>query len=99
MFYISIKRGVLQPIEHCLGYFRRIAECHYFDDIELRRGDGIGDLYRSIKSMQTQLGYDVIDAREQAAASTRFKTALDNVSSSVMMADNDRNIIYMNKNG
>jgi methyl-accepting chemotaxis protein len=97
LFYLSIKRGVLKPVEYSLGHFRRIAEGHYFDDVELSRGDEIGDLFRGIKSMQTKLGYDVNEAREQAAVSTRIKTALDNVSSSVMMADNDRNIIYMNK--
>ena len=97
LFYFVIKRGLLKPIRASINQFERIAEGHYFDDIELRRGDEIGDLFRGIKSMATKLGYDMNEARERADASQRIKTALDNVSSCVMMADNDRNIIYMNK--
>lgn len=96
-FYLALQRGVLKPLQASQGYLRRIAEGHYADDIELRRGDEIGDLYRGIKSMQTKLGYDVNEARERADSAARIETALDNVSSCVMMADNDRNIFYMNK--
>ncbi len=97
IFFLVLKRAVLNPIEASLGYFRRIAEGHFSDDIELRRGDEIGDLYRGIKIMQTKVGFDVNDARERAESVARIKTALDNVSSCVMMADNERNIVYMNK--
>ena len=48
------------------------------------------------KDMTAELA---IRDREQALAAenARVKIALDNVSSNVMIADNDRNIIYMNK--
>lgn len=35
--------------------------------------------------------------RKLAAENTRIRSALDNVTTNVMIADNDRNIIYMNK--
>jgi len=38
------------------------------------------------------------EERKIAAENLRIRTALDNVSSNVMLADTDRNIIYMNKN-
>jgi len=37
-----------------------------------------------------------MDAREVAASSTRIKTAVDSVTTNVMLADQDYNIIYMN---
>ena len=37
-----------------------------------------------------------MDAREIAASATRIKTAVDSVSTNVMLADQDYNIIYMN---
>jgi methyl-accepting chemotaxis protein len=77
--------------------FSRMSEGHYFDQIDLARRDEVGDLTRGLKSMQIKLGNDINAAREHANAAARIKTALDNVSSSVMMADNEGNIIYMNR--
>ncbi|MEN8177999.1 MAG: methyl-accepting chemotaxis protein [Pseudomonadota bacterium] len=94
---VVVIREFNRGMSDVLGVFGRMAEGHYFDAVELGRQDELGAILRGLKSMQIKLGYDVNEAREQAAASTRIKTALDNVSSSVMMADNDRNIIYMNK--
>ena len=93
----TIMRNITAGLTEIKGHFGRIAEGYYYDDIELGRGDELGDLLRDLKSMQIKLAYDVNEARERAASITRIKSALDNVSSSVMMADNDANIIYLNK--
>ena len=89
--------GLNRGLAETKQVFQRMAEGHYDDDIVLDRTDELGDLLRALKMMQIKLGFDVNEAREQAESATRIKTALDNVSSSVMMADNERNIIYMNK--
>ncbi len=44
-----------------------------------------------------QYATDVTPEREQAELNAAFKGALDNLTSNVMVADNDMNIIYMNK--
>ena len=93
----TIMRNITDGLAEIKGHFGRIAEGHYYDDIDLVRADELGDLLRDLKSMQIKLAYDVNEARERTDAITRIKSALDNVSSSVMMADNDANIIYMNK--
>jgi len=97
LFWLVLQRAVMKPLEFAIAQFQRIGEGHYHDDIDIRRGDELGDLLRGLKTMQVRLGFDVNDARERADQAIRIKTALDNVSSSVMMADNDGNIIYMNK--
>jgi methyl-accepting chemotaxis protein len=89
---------VTSPLAYLQCKLRQISEGNYFDWLEVgKRNDEIGSLLRSIKTTQIKLGFDVIDAREQAANALRIKTALDNVSSSVMMADPESSIIYMNK--
>ncbi len=92
-----VMRSITGGLIDIKAHFRRIAEGHFYDEINLSRADELGDLLRDLKSMQIKLGYDVNEAREQAASTARIKSALDNVSSSVMMADNDANIIYMNR--
>jgi len=96
-FSIALKRGVLAPLTGVRERLSRLAEGNYFDDIDILGGGEIGDLLRDLKMMQTKLGFEVMDGREQTAAAMQVKTALDNVSSSVMMADPELNIVYMNK--
>jgi methyl-accepting chemotaxis protein len=96
-FYLALTRGFLKPLKAAMGHFRRIADGHYFDDIALHRGDEFGDLQRALKDMQTKLGFDVNDARSQAEAATRIKTALDCVSTNVLVTDKDDRIIYLNR--
>ncbi|WP_430736469.1 methyl-accepting chemotaxis protein [Pseudomonas anguilliseptica] len=52
-----------------------------------------GSVMHSLKSMLESLQASATAAQSNA----RIKSALDNVSSNVMIADNERNIIYMNR--
>ena len=49
------------------------------------------------KSLAIKLGFDVNDARTQQRSAQRIKVALDNVSSNVMVASNNGEIIYLNE--
>jgi methyl-accepting chemotaxis protein len=51
----------------------------------------------ALKSMQIKCGFDVAEIKSIADENWRIKIALDNASTSVMIADNARNIIYANK--
>jgi len=94
---IVVIRGMNRGLREALSIFRRMAEGEYFDDIDLSRKDELGDVLRGLKSMQVKLGFDVNEVKERADYASKIQTALDNVSSSVMMAGNDRNIFYMNE--
>ncbi|MCB1752418.1 MAG: PAS domain-containing protein [Gammaproteobacteria bacterium] len=94
---LALTAYVTRPLAYAEGKLQQISEGNYFDWIETDRRDEIGSLLNAIKSTQIKLGFDVMDAREQAAEAMAIKTALDNVSSSVMMADPEFNIIYLNK--
>ncbi len=95
--YVTVSKTILNPLRDVNHYFRRITEGCFDDHIEIYRGDEIGDVLRDMKSMQIKVGFDINDARVRAAVTQRIKVALDNVSTNVMVADNNRNIIYVNK--
>jgi len=84
-------------LETVIGTSRQLADGHYRNNIDLDRSDQIGDMFKALYGMQVKLNADLSQTKESAAESTRIKQALDNVSSSVMVADNNLDIIYMNK--
>jgi len=84
-------------LETVIGTSYQLADGHYRNSINLDRNDQIGDMFKALYGMQVKLNADLSQTLEAGAESTRIKQALDNVSSSVMVADNNLNIIYMNK--
>jgi len=75
----------------------RISQGYYHDLIEVERADETGMIMYAMKSMQIRMGFEVSDAKRTANEAMRVKVALDNVGTSVMIADKNRNIIYLNK--
>lgn len=92
---LTISR-ILNPLKQASNKLNLMSDGRYFDWVNVDRGDDFGTLLSSIKKTQVRLGFDVMDAREQAEVATRLKTALDQVSTSVMMIGSDSNVIYMN---
>ncbi len=83
-------------LEKGTGICYRLANKSFSNKIDLNREDKIGDFWRGLYSMQVQLHADLAFAHEEGANAQRIKQALDNVASSVMVADNNLNIIYLN---
>lgn len=97
MLGISIVRNFQQVLTKAEGICYQLADGQYRNEIELNQNDQIGDFYRALYSMQVKLNADLAETKEVGAEAERIKQALDNVSSSVMVADNNLEIIYMNK--
>jgi len=74
---------------------QRIAADDYSSAIEIRAGDQTS-LMVCLRQMQEALSARIEKDRATAAETLRVKIALDNVSTGVMIADIDRNIIYAN---
>ncbi len=83
-------------LEKVIGTSYCLADGHYRNTLDLDRNDQIGDMYKALFGMQVKLNGDLSEVKESAEESMRIKQALDNVSSSVMVADNNLDIIYMN---
>lgn len=64
--------------------------------IDIRESDSTS-IAAALHSMVQNLRKRIEESEKSAAETLRIKIALDNVATNVMIADNDRNIIYMNK--
>ncbi|MGH1462012.1 MAG: methyl-accepting chemotaxis protein [Neptuniibacter sp.] len=94
--FSCMNNQIIKPIEHTKQLMRLIGEGDYQTEIQLNQPGEIGDLSRSVKMLAVRMGYEVNAAQTAAAASQRVKVALDSVTSNVMMADNNGEIIYCN---
>ena len=92
----SLTGYVTRPLQHACEKLRSMSEGRYFDWVTVDRDDDLGRLLQGIKATQIKMGYDVIDAQRRAATAMRIKTALDCVSTNVMVADSNYNVIYLN---
>ncbi|MFA6609032.1 MAG: PAS domain-containing protein, partial [Candidatus Paceibacterota bacterium] len=104
---ITLGLGIAVYLTHYLGkllgidpYFAKgiameIAGGNLTRDIQVKEKDKRSLLY-AMKYMQQQLLERITADRKATDEILRIKIALDNVSTGVMIADNDRNIIYAN---
>ncbi|MGR9052308.1 MAG: methyl-accepting chemotaxis protein, partial [Gammaproteobacteria bacterium] len=84
-------------LEESIGICYRLADERFRNPIDLDRSDVIGDFKRALYSMQVKLNGDLARSKQIGAETLRIKQALDNVQSCVMVANNNFDIIYMNK--
>jgi len=89
-------RNNSRPMHYLESQLKAISNGDYFNWTNIKREDDIGDIMRNVFSTQVRLAFDVMDARERAVEGERIKTALDNVTANVMVADADYNITYVN---
>jgi len=97
VFGVASVTSIIRPVKQLAGLFADLQEDPVNAEIDIKRSDEIGDIQRGCKSIQIKLGYDIMEAREEAERAMRIQQALDTASSNVMVADTDYNIIYMNK--
>ncbi len=93
----TLIRSIVRPLNAAIGHFEQIAQGNYHNRIEIERDDEVGQVLEALKAMQVKLGVDVAETKRIANENLRIRNALDNVSTNVMIADPDLNIIYMNK--
>ncbi|WP_031437482.1 methyl-accepting chemotaxis protein [Methylobacter tundripaludum] len=94
---VWVSRGILRSLKTAQQVAGDIADGDLNSSIDIHQSDEIGDLLRSMETMQQQLLARITADRKAADETLRVKIALDNVSTGVMIADNDRNIIYVNR--
>jgi len=92
-----LSQRVIKPLDEAKKHMLDVSEGKYLAPIPLDEPGETGELKRIIKILAVKLGYEVNDAKEASRRSQRIKVALDNVSSNVMLADNDGEIIYCNE--
>ncbi|MFI3158284.1 MAG: nitrate- and nitrite sensing domain-containing protein [Methylococcaceae bacterium] len=93
---LLISKRILASINTLQQIAGAIANGDLSAGIELRQKDELGGLFRSINIMRQQLLARITKERKEHDEFLRIKIALDSITSNVMVADNERNIIYMN---
>lgn len=88
---------IIIPIKNANQFLRKISEEDFCSTMVIKSNDEMASLARSLKSVQIALCAQKNAAMEAIRKATILKTALDNVSSNVMVADNHGEIIYLNK--
>jgi methyl-accepting chemotaxis protein len=91
-----ITRAVTRPMQKVVAVFGSIAGGHYDNEIKPRGNDEVALVLRALDEMQGKLRQQIETERAQAAENARVRVALDNVSSNVMVADQNFDVIYTN---
>lgn len=86
----GVRSGLALPV---LVEEKKIGTLDFFYDKELRFSKEQVELFKIIQKMISEEFHKV----EQAFENTRIRVALDNVSTNVLIANNNREIVYANK--
>ncbi len=97
VFGFQMHRHVVQPLNYAASKLKQFVSGEYFDWADADERGAVGEVLQALRSTQIKLGFEVTDARRRADETARVQTALDCVSTNVMMADADFNVIYMNE--
>jgi methyl-accepting chemotaxis protein len=92
-----ITRSLALPLAQAIEVFGRIAAGRYDNAIELGGTDEAGRVLRALDDMQGKLRTRIENERLVAAENARVRQALDKVSTSVVLADAQQRIIYLNE--
>ncbi|MGH8318975.1 MAG: methyl-accepting chemotaxis protein, partial [Steroidobacteraceae bacterium] len=91
-----ITRALATPLGEAIEVFGCIAAGKYDNTIDLSGSDEAGRVLRALDDMQGKLRTQIENERLVAAENARVRQALDKVSTSVVLADAQHRIIYLN---
>jgi len=91
-----ITRSLATPLAQAIEVFGGIAAGKYDSTIDLTGSDETGLVLRALDEMQGKLRTQIENERLMAAENARVRQALDKVSTSVVLADAQHRIIYLN---
>ena len=92
-----IRQHVVKPLNEGRAKLAQILHGNFFDWMPVAHKGAVGSLLQAIRSAQVKIGFEVMNTRRIADLGLRSQTALDSVSTNVMMADANLNVVYMNR--
>ena len=93
---IVVSRSLTKPLNRAVEVFGSISTGHYDSQIDTGSTDEAGQVLRALDEMQGKLRTQIETERAVAAENTRIRQALDKASTSVVLADEKHQIIYVN---
>jgi methyl-accepting chemotaxis protein len=92
-----VSRSLTQPLVRAVEVFGSISTGHYDSEIDTSATDEAGQVLQALDEMQGKLRTQIETERAVAAENTRIRQALDKASTSVVLADEKHQIIYVNE--
>ena len=89
-------RSITRPLSVVVDALSNVAQGSYGNAVDVGRGDELGKALQGIESMQTRLGFEVMDTRRQANETLRIKIALDGAAMPVTISNTKGQLIYLN---
>ncbi len=89
----SIVRSITVPLLEAMQIARRVADGDFSGNISVLGSNETGQLLQSLKDMNASLAVAALES----VANARIKMALDITSTSIMIADVNSDIVYMNE--
>jgi methyl-accepting chemotaxis protein len=91
-----VTRSLSRPLHHAVSVFGRISAGNYDNEITVSGTDEASQVLGALDRMQGTLRTQIETERAVAAENSRIRYALDKASSSVVLADGQQRIIYLN---
>ncbi len=92
-----VTHSMIEPLSRVMEVFGKISAGHYDTHIDSHGGDEAGQVLKALDDMQSKLRTQIETERAVAAENTRIRRALDKASTSVVLADESHQIIYVNE--
>ncbi|MBS0418259.1 MAG: hypothetical protein JSR66_11130 [Proteobacteria bacterium] len=92
-----ITRSLAKPLSHAIEVFGNISSGKYDNEIRQNGQDEAAQVLNALGEMQSKLRTQIETERAVAAENTRIRQALDKVSTSVVLADGNHQVIYLNE--
>jgi methyl-accepting chemotaxis protein len=93
----GLTRGIAGAIHRLRLISERITHGNYDNPVDESGIDELSRLFAGMAQMQRQLKKQIEEERAQSIANGRIRSALDNVSGNVMVADAKGDVIYVNR--
>ncbi len=94
---VLLSRNISRPVQQAVGIASQIANGNLNNNITIDSGDETGKMLSTLQKMQTDLRNRIEADAKTAAENLRIRQALDNVSVSVTVSNQDNNLIYLNQ--
>ncbi|AJQ96328.1 methyl-accepting chemotaxis protein [Gynuella sunshinyii] len=89
--------GINRSLKQVVGIFALIEKGKYDNKFFVSSKDELGQLQSALQRMQATLKDNVEKQQRISSENIRIRQALDNVSTGAMVADDDANIVYINR--
>ncbi|MEQ1621034.1 MAG: methyl-accepting chemotaxis protein, partial [Methylococcales bacterium] len=84
-------------IEKSIHALYRLSEGKFGSPLDIKRNDILGDFFRALYATEVKLGVDFAQTQQSTSEALRIIRGLENVQSSVLLADNTFSIIFTNR--